>query len=325
MIPAIRKRAQVDVLVSGMHSEIDLGQPIRFRAKGLGFKFGKHGGVDLVNTWWHGDVPRFFREIEQLDLSEYDMVINDFEPVSAWAARKQQVPCVGLSNQCTLLDPRIAAPPQSNISAVGKAILKHYAPIDVAYGLHYHTLEPFIHTPIIRREIRNLEPSHGSHYLVYLPSFADDKIIRSLRQFPNVRWVVFSKHTRKAYREGAIDVMPVNGESYLQSMASCKGVLCAAGFGITTEALFLGKKLMVLPMKNQYEQACNTYTLEAYGIPSIKSLKPKWHPHIAQWLTSHHSVELQYPDHTQQMVDQIIGDFAKQKAMLDEVIESRLG
>lgn len=325
ILPALQNRAQVDVLVSGMHSEIALGHPIRYRAKGLGFKFGKQGGIDLLTTWWHGDVPRFFREIENLDLSSYDLVINDFEPVSAWAARKQHVPCVGLSNQCTLLDPRIPKPPTSRITQVGQAVLKHYAPVDVAYGFHYHAVDPFITTPIIRSEIRNLKPTNSNRYLVYLPFYADRKIIEALQQFPQEQWMVFSKHSKRNYTVGNIEVTPVHGATFMKHFAACRGVLCAAGFGISSEALFLGKKLMVIPMKKQFEQACNAYALASYGIPSIKSLKRKWHPTIAQWLANDITIEIQYPDNAQYAVDQIISDFAQQKVVLQDAMEHRMG
>ncbi len=324
VLPALQNRVQVDVLVSGMHSEVDLGFPIRHRAKGLGFKFGKRGGVDYLNTWWHGDVPRFFKEIERLDLRPYDLVINDFEPVSAWAAKRQHVPCVGMSNQCTLLDPRVPKPDVSRLERAGHSILKHYAPVDVAYGFHYHALEPFIHTPVIRRELRDLVPANGGYYLVYLPFYADAKIIKALQQFKDEHWVVFSKHSKLAYRHGHIDVMPVNGSTFTERFANCQGVLCAAGFGITTEALFLGKKLLVVPMKKQYEQACNAHTLSLYGVPFIKSLKAKWHPVVRRWLATSAMVQVHYPDNAQYLVDHVLSDFANQKSLMAEAAEIRM-
>ncbi len=324
IIPAIEKRAQVDLLVSGMHSEVELGYPIRYRAKGLGFKFGKNGGVDVLSTWWQGDVFRFMREIDNLDLKPYDLVINDFEPVSAWAARRQHVPCVGLSNQCTLLDAHIRRASAAQPDKFNNAVLKHYAPVDVAYGFHYMAHEPFVHTPVIRREIRETKPSAGSHYLVYLPFYNDAKIIKALANFPNVPWVVFSKHSKKPYTIGNIDVIPVNGKTFTKSFASCRGVLSAAGFGITTEALFLGKKLLVVPMKKQFEQAFNASALAMFGVNQIASLKRKWHADIAHWLDSTHTVEVQYPDHTQRVIDQILTDYTKQKLLVQEAMEIRL-
>ncbi len=47
-------------------------------------------------------------------------------------------------------------------------------------------------------------------------------------------------------------------------------MLCGAGFETPAEALFLGKKLMVIPMKGQYEQHINAASLKELGIPVLK-------------------------------------------------------
>jgi len=325
ILPALRKRVQVDVLLSGMHSEIDLGCPVKFRLKGLGFKFGRKGGVDYFNTWWHGDIPQFLQEIRQLDLSDYDLVINDFEPVSAWAARQQHVPCVGLSNQCSLLHTRIPKPTGKKYR-FSRSVLRHYAPIDAAYGLFYESVDSMIYTPVVRQGIRQMKRSDGGHYVVYLPSFKDSKIIEALLNFPEVCWKVYGKHTREAYRWGNIEVSPVNQTAFELDLASCRGVICAAGFATTSEVLFLGKKLLVIPMKRQFEQACNVLALAKYGVPSVKNLKPKSLATLARWLASSATVEVRYPENTQRIVDQILSDFALQEARpIQEIMQGKVG
>jgi uncharacterized protein (TIGR00661 family) len=323
LLPAFKKRAEVDVLISGMHAELDPGCEVKYRLKGLGFKFGRKGGVDYFNTWWKGDVPRFLKEISNLDLSGYDLVVNDFEPVSAWAARKQHIPCVGLSNQCVLLDHRIPKPELSKKNAIGKAVLKHYAPVDMAYGFHYFAIDPFISTPVIRSSIRQCKSTDFGHYVVYLPFYNDKKIIHALSRFPDVQWEVFSKHSNKAYTVGSINVHPISESHFHEKFASCSGVICSAGFGTTAEALFLGKKLLVIPMKNQYEQQCNALALQQMDVPVIKSLKSKWFPLLEHWLEQRVTLEIQYPDNAQIIADRILSDFANQAAVYSEALDYR--
>jgi len=324
VLPALSKRARVDLLISGMHSEIEPDYPVSYRLKGLGFKFGKKGGVDVFGTWWHGDIPNFFSEVNDLSLRKYDLVINDFEPVSARAARAQHVPCIGLSNQCVLTDRNIPLPQPKKSDALGRAILKHYAPVDVAYGFYYMEKEHFITTPIIRTEIRQLETSDLGHYLVYLPFYHDAKITKALRRFPSVRWKVFSKHATKFREEGNVSIFPIDSECFMNTLASARGVISGAGFGMTTEVLFLGKKLLVVPMKNQFEQRCNAHTLSMMGVPVIKSLKKKWHGILHQWLSTEFSLRIQYPDATQALVDKILTDFAEQEKVMGD-LKSAIG
>jgi uncharacterized protein (TIGR00661 family) len=50
-------------------------------------------------------------------------------------------------------------------------------------------------------------------------------------------------------------------------LANCKGVLCGAGFELPSEALFLKKKLFVIPLKGQLEQHYNAKALADLGVP----------------------------------------------------------
>jgi len=54
----------------------------------------------------------------------------------------------------------------------------------------------------------------------------------------------FSKHNKKPKRFKNIFIVPIDNESFLKSMASAKGVLCNAGFGTPSEALFLKKSYL---------------------------------------------------------------------------------
>lgn len=85
LLPLIKKYADVDVLLSGTSSDLSLDFPVRYRLKGLSFVFGKKGGVNILKTLLKLDFWRFFKDVKNLELKNYDLIINDFEPVSAWA------------------------------------------------------------------------------------------------------------------------------------------------------------------------------------------------------------------------------------------------
>ena len=91
-------------------------------------------------------------------------------------------------------------------------------------------------------------------------------------------------------------------------MASSSGVFCAAGFGTTTEALFLRKKLCVIPMKGQFEQQCNAVALAGMGILTLKSLKKKHVPKMEEWLSTNSKIRVNYPDNADAIVSQILRD-----------------
>jgi uncharacterized protein (TIGR00661 family) len=98
----------------------------------------------------------------------------------------------------------------------------------------------------------------------------------------------------------------VSSLKFTASMAASSGVLCGAGFETPAEALFLGKKLMVIPMKNQYEQHLNAAALQAMKVPVIKGLKPKYKTVISEWLENGQEIPVNYPDITQEIIDMIV-------------------
>lgn len=306
IIPYLRRRADVDILLSGTQCELDLPYPVRYRFHGLSFVFGKKGGIDLLATYATNRFRRFLREVNCISLAEYDLIISDFEPISAWACQLQGRSCIGLSNQAALLLGDV--PLADVVDPVGRFILANYAPVAKSYGFHFQRYNSQISTPIIRKEVRSISITDNGHYTVYLPAHDSEKIISTLSLLPQVRWEVFSKRADKPYEIGNVQIRPIAGRPFLESMASSSGVLCAAGFGTTSEALFLRKKLCVIPMKGQYEQCCNAVALSQMGVWTLPSLRKKHLPKLEDWLISESQLRVNYPDNADEVVAKIIKD-----------------
>ena len=94
-------------------------------------------------------------------------------------------------------------------------------------------------------------------------------------------------------------------DAFIKSLVTCTGVLCGAGFETPAEALFLKKKLMVIPMKGQYEQQCNAAALKKMGVPVLKKLKISKLQKIIDWVKSGKVIPVDYPDITRQVVNEI--------------------
>lgn len=88
-------------------------------------------------------------------------------------------------------------------------------------------------------------------------------------------------------------------------MANSSGVLCGAGFETPAEALYMNKKLMVIPMKGQYEQQYNAVALENMGVPVVRNLQPSQFEKISYWLETDEKVKVNFPDQTRKIVKSI--------------------
>jgi uncharacterized protein (TIGR00661 family) len=309
IIPCLQKHGDVDILVSGIQGDLKLPFEVKYEMRGLSFIFGKKGGVDLWKTIRRANLRKFLKNIRELDVAQYDIVISDFEPVSAWACYRKNKDCIAMSHQSAVLNKAFALPDDTDLK--GKVILQNYAPATHKYGFHFRAEGNTIFTPVIRKQVRNQAVTIQGHITVYLPAYDDRRLLKRLSAYKDVNWQVFSKHNKKRMVHKNVTIEPINNALFTQSMAGSNGVLCGAGFETPAEALFLGKKLLVIPMKNQYEQQLNAAALQQMGVPVIKSLKSKYKAVISDWLKNGIGVPVIYPDITQQIVDFVVKNHSK--------------
>lgn len=303
IVPILKSMAETDVLVSGTQSDLEVPFRIDYRFSGMSFMIGQNGGVDFPATIRKMQFLQFIKDIGNLPVKNYDLVISDFEPVSAWACWFRKKSCIGLSHQNAVLHP--SAPKPEFTDFFGKLILKRYAPATFKYGFNFRASPPDIFPPVIRRDIRNAEPTVKPHYTVYLPAYSDQQIQDVLSKIPDVEWQVFSKHSKETYQSGNIHFNPVSLDGFTQSFLSCTGLICTAGFEGPAEALYLGKKLCVVPMKKQYEQYCNAAYLKSMGIKVLGSFSGSV-PELIGWVEKASTLQINYPDLTREILELIV-------------------
>jgi uncharacterized protein (TIGR00661 family) len=307
IIPELKKHGSLDLFVSGAQAEIVLPYPVKYKSKGLSFYFGKSGGINFLETYQKNSSKDLIKEIRNFPVEDYDLVVNDFEPISAWACKKKDVKIVSLSHQSALLSKK--SPRPKFVDPFGEWMIRNYAPVKKYVGFHFEEYDKNIFTPVIRAAIRNAKVKDLGHYSVYLPAFDDKKLVKRLLKLPNVKWHIFSKHTKSAYHVGKISVYPISGADFVESIVTSTGVICGAGFETPAEVLHLNKKLLVIPMKSQYEQHCNAAALKSLGVPVLKKFKKKSIKKIQKWIEESMPLDIAFPDVAGAAVERLIEKF----------------
>jgi uncharacterized protein (TIGR00661 family) len=311
VVPSLMRHGEVDLLVSGTHCEIQLPWPVRYKLNGLGFIFGKKGGIDYKATFANFKLATFIAEMRSVPVENYDLVVNDFEPITAWSSLFKRVPCIGISHQRAVMG--LNAPRPISADILGPAILRLYAPTTKGYGFHFGAYDKQTFTPVIRKDVRNATATNLGHYTVYLPAYDDLTIVDFLSAFPNERFEVFSKHNTKPFSYKNVVVNKVDKDAFAKSMISAKGVFCNAGFETPAETLYLKKKLCVIPMLGQYEQQCNAYALKRMGVPVLRSLRHRRAlADFEQWLAADQCIDVAYHNHTDLIIDLLIARHSPQ-------------
>jgi uncharacterized protein (TIGR00661 family) len=304
VLPVLLKYSDVDLLVSGTQSDIDLPYMIRYKKKGISYTFGKKGGIDYYDSIRKFRPFNFISDILQFPVRDYDLVINDFEPITAWACRLKGKDCVAFSHQAAFLSDKTPRPLE--VDKFAERVLKFFAPSTSAIGLHFEAYDSFIKTPVIRSEVRSLQPKLNPVITVYLPAYTEHRLISNFEKFPDFYWEIFSKHARLPYRQNNVRVIPVNNKAYLDSLANCTGLVTGGGFEAPAEATYLGKKVMVIPMFNQYEQRCNARAFEQMGGTMIEDIDQNFEGSLRKWLYDTRPIDISFPDNTEEIIQEIL-------------------
>ncbi|MDV7105407.1 glycosyltransferase family protein [Vibrio sp. TH_r3] len=301
MACALKERdVDVDFLFSG-RDENKYFSMEEFRSyqtrKGVTFVTNK-GKVDYFKTALAAASLPIIKEINNLDLSSYDLVLNDFEPITAWAAKRQQVPCIGISHQNAF---RYAVP-KKNHRWLDRKIIQHFAPSDFHIGLHwYHFGQPIL-PPIVHRNSHTIE--QGKDVLVYLPFESVNEITDVLLGFTQTQFVCYHPDITEPSCLENIEFKKTSHSAFQKDLHRCQGVIANGGFELPSEALSIGKKLLLKPLTGQFEQESNVATLEHLGL--AHSMDYLDSTAIRAWLDVSEAESVTYPDVAQSIVDWIL-------------------
>ncbi|MFN4882558.1 MAG: glycosyltransferase family protein, partial [Bacteroidota bacterium] len=223
---------------------------------------------------------------------------------SAWACRIKRKACIALSHQAAFLSNKTPRPEKPDLFT--EWIFKYYSPSSSAYGFHFKPYDNSIYTPVIRKDIRALNPSDKNFYIVYLPAYGDELLMNYFHQFSDVLIKIFSIHCKKKYTLKNVEVIPVNPQDFNQGFESCSGIITGGGFETPAEAIYLNKKMMVIPMRNQYEQICNAEALRQIGFPVLPAINKDFTLHLEKWFSNDFRYHEYYPDQTKEILMNII-------------------
>ncbi len=304
LVPLLAKHAEVDVWISGTESQLDLPVPVARYFSGISLKYGKRGGLSYVKTLLGNPLGRFVRDVFRVNLAPYDLIVNDFEPITAWAVRLRGGTLVEVSHQAGVRHPAAPRPKQRQLLA--EWVLRYYAPSERAVGFHVKAYGPGIFPPPIRAEVRNQVQTPQRQVLVYLPAYRKETLVARFAQSP-VPVYAFVPRLNQPEQHGALRLMPVQSEGFLSAFAASDSVICSAGFELPTEALYHGKRLAVIPIKGQYEQECNALALRQVGAWTARSLRRL---KVEKWLQSPPPAPARWPDLSSEIVQTILA-FAK--------------
>ncbi len=281
---------EVDFLFTGRASDAYFDMDIfRNYQTRPGLTFAVHkGNVNFLQTGINSHPKQFFQDKAALDLSKYDLVISDFEPLTSWAAKHQGKTVLGIGHQYAFDYPI----PKKGYNPLAANILKYFAPVSIGIGLHWQQfgqpiLPPVIDTPELSATIIK------NKIIVYLPFEELEDICKLLQPFTEYDFHVYCNEP-KPTAHSHIQCHPLSREKFQRDWADAIGIISNAGFELASESLRAGKKILAKPLHSQMEQASNAFALQHLGFgQTMYELEQQT---LANWLDDQRAVQVTYPN-----------------------------
>ncbi|WP_242346437.1 MJ1255/VC2487 family glycosyltransferase [Anaeromyxobacter terrae] len=204
-----------------------------------------------------------------------DVVVSDFESWSHLFARMHGIPCISVDNNQIVNrgdhPPEVIAGHEAEY-LVAKAVVKAKLP-----GCFHYLIATFfqperlkrrttLHPPVLRPEILASRPERGEHLLVYQTSTSNEALPEVLRRSGRECRVYGLRRDLVAdARDGNLLWRPFSEPVFIEDLRTAGAVVSGGSFTLMSEAVYLHKPMLAVPVKRQFEQILNARYLERLG------------------------------------------------------------
>jgi len=185
----------------------------------------------------------FGKEVETLEIMLQKLgiqaVLSDYDPYLAWAGKRAGIPVLqinhpGIISRTFPLNPFLWIPALVSIFLEGPWTER------IHVSFFHGDVGPLFRPSLFKHSLRD-----EGYILVNLKPAYREPVLRVLRGMKGIQYRVF----------------PSKDGNFEEALAGCTAVLSSAGHQIISEALHLGKPILVIPQKGQYEQQLNARML----------------------------------------------------------------
>jgi uncharacterized protein (TIGR00661 family) len=206
-----------------------------------------------------------------------DAVITDFDSFAYLFAKRHGLPLLSIDNQQIISRCKLGKFAKQGIKVdyqMTKAFVRAKLPACDHYVVttfFYPPIRPkyekdtTLVPPILRRAILDSKKkaTPGDHVLVYQTSASDTKLVDELNKVQGAKFVVYG--LRRNAKQGNCTLKEFSEDGFVDDLAAARAVVCNGGLSLIGEAVYLGKPIFSVPVRNQYEQVLNARYLEELG------------------------------------------------------------
>lgn len=185
---------------------------------------------------------RIRREMEDMAV---EGLISDFEPFSTRAAAQIGIRILQLNHPAVVLRSACKKADALLSRIVASSMLGTYDHLLVS-SFYHGDIGPLLRPEIIKAKD---SVSDRGHLLVYIRKQMRREVIDTLQRLSN----------------RPLKIVPRKNEDFITALRDCSAVVANSGHQLSSEALFLGKPLLSIPIPGQYEMELNARMIETSG------------------------------------------------------------
>ncbi len=193
-----------------------------------------------------------------------NIVISDFEFFTALMGKRLGIPVISANNISIIARTKIDN--QGMKSVYQKFVAESTEKLSTV-SANLYIIPTFFQAPVkkknvylvdppVRKTIINTKPKTGNHILVYQTSPTCLGLLKTLKGMDE-KFIVYG--FGKKPRSHNLVFYEFNEDKFINHLASSKAVIIGGGFSLLSEALYLKKPIMSVPLKGHFEQTTNAF------------------------------------------------------------------
>ena len=201
-----------------------------------------------------------------------DVIISDFEPFTNYFSYLLFKPLISIDNQHMISYTKIPKLKNQSLYKIwADIVIKLFIPkanFRFITTFFYPKLKKKCNNsvklvePILRGEILNAKATKGNHIFVYQTTKTYSVLFEAFKE-TDEEFIVYGFDKDK--KDNNITFRQFNNENFLKDLTNSKAVIINGGFTLMGEAIYLGKPVLSIPVKKQFEQNLNAHYLEEMG------------------------------------------------------------
>lgn len=221
---------------------------------------------------WPRNVAEYFKLLASF---RPDVVISDFESFSYYFGKAHRVPVIDLDNIHVISrcrhSPELLRGHQRDFrlirSVVGAKLPRcfHYV-IPTFFYPPVRSKRTTLVPPVLRPEVLAARSERGEHLLVYQTATTNVALPEALQRLGVPARVYGLRRDLTAdLVEGNVTHRPFSEAGFIEDLRTARAVVAGGGFTLLSEAVYLRKPVLSVPVERQFEQVLNALYVEHLG------------------------------------------------------------